>query len=177
MRLVKIKYGQWKADLVRKYTKGLCLDLGCLSRIYEGDFRGQYVGADISKGEPPPNVICDAEHLPFWPNTFDTVVAFDTIEHLNHPETCLAEISRTLRKDGLFLATTPNAISPSSWWDFTHKQHFTRSRLASLIGDTFKDFQLLQTGYPTLKFAWLRSLASMIGYADSFIVIARKDTD
>ena len=174
---MKIKYGQWKADLVRQHTKGLCLDLGCSNRIYERDFRGEYLAADISREKSPPHVICDAEHIPFRPSTFDTVVAFDIIEHLDSPGKCLAEVSLALKKEGLLLATTPNALSPSSWWDFTHKQHFTRRRLASLVGEIFKDFQILVTGYPTLKFAWLQSFASAVGYVDSFIVIARKRID
>jgi SAM-dependent methyltransferase len=145
--------------------------------MYERDFHGEYVGADLEKGKIPPHVICSAESIPFRPNTFDTIVAFDMIEHLALPGKCVSDISFALRKDGLFLATTPNAISPGSWWDFTHKQHFTRRKLASLIGQTFKQFELLSTGYPTLKFAWLRSLASTMGYADSFIIVARKDSD
>ena len=173
MRLVRIKYGEWKADLVRKHTTGLCLDVGCRNRLYEKDFRGEYIGVDASRGTPPPDVICDAEHLPFKPRTFDTIVAFDVLEHLQHPENGILEIS-TLLNEGSFLATTPNAVSPSSWWDFTHKQHFTRPTLTSLIGEAFDEFQILGIGYPTLKFGWLRSLASKLGYTDTFVILAKK---
>jgi len=174
MRLVRIKYGGWKADLIRRYTEGMCLDLGCWNRLYEKDFRGEYVGADIAIGSPPPDIICDAEHLPFRPRIFETIVAFDLLEHLGHPERTLLEISTTLIEDGSFLATTPNATSPSSWWDFTHRQHFTHRALTRLVGDVFEEFNILGTGYPTLKFAWLRSLASIVGYVDSFVIVAKK---
>ena len=174
MRLVKIKYGEWKAELVRRHTRGLCLDLGCRNRLYERDFVGEYVGADIFNGNPPPDVICDAEHLPFRPRMFNTIVAFDILEHLGHPGKCLTELSTVLRKDGLFLATTPNVMSPGSWWDFTHRQHFTRDRLTLLIDDVFEEFHISGTGYPTLKFAWLRSFASRVGYVDTFIVVAKR---
>jgi SAM-dependent methyltransferase len=174
MRLVRIKYGEWKADLVRKYTKGLCLDLGCRNRIYESDFGGEYVGADAMEGKNPPDIICDAGCLPFRANIFDTVVAFDVIEHLTFPGKCLAEIFRVLTKDGLLLATTPNMLSLSSWWDFSHRQHFTRNKLGALISLFFMDFQIFGTGFPTLKPARLRSLASALGYVDSFIIIAKK---
>jgi SAM-dependent methyltransferase len=174
MRLVRIKYGEWKADLVRSHSEGMCLDLGCRNRLYEKDFRGEYVGVDISRGNPPPDIICDAEHLPFRPRIFETIVAFDVLEHLDHPERSLLEISTALIEGGSFLATTPNAMSPSSWWDFTHRQHFTRRTLTPLIGDVFEEFNIFGTGYPTLKFAWLRSLASMVGYVDSFVIVAKK---
>jgi hypothetical protein len=67
------------------HAEGLCLDLGCRDRIYEKDFRGEYVGVDISRGGAPPDVTCDAEHLPFRPRIFQTVVAFHVVEHLDHP--------------------------------------------------------------------------------------------
>jgi SAM-dependent methyltransferase len=174
MRLVRIRYGEWKAALVRKYTAGLCLDLGCRNRLYERDFGGEYVGVDIRKGKPPPDIICDAGHLPFRPGTFKTVVALDVIEHFERPQECLFEVFRVLSRDGLFLATTPNAASPSSWWDFTHRQHFTLEALEPLTHGVFEECQIVGTGYPTLKFGWLRSLASKLGYVDSFIIIGRK---
>ncbi|MBC7926753.1 MAG: methyltransferase domain-containing protein [Bryobacteraceae bacterium] len=46
--------------------------------------------------------------LPFPPNSFDLVVAFEVIEHLEEWPRFLDEVVRVLRKDGLFVVSTPN---------------------------------------------------------------------
>lgn len=47
--------------------------------------------------------------LPMFPdNTFDLVILFDIIEHLDTPFWSLKEIYRTLRTDGKLIITTPN---------------------------------------------------------------------
>ncbi len=52
----------------------------------------------------------DIEKLPFEDSFFDVVVSFETIEHVdtNKQEKFLLEVKRTLKKDGLFVVSTPN---------------------------------------------------------------------
>lgn len=52
----------------------------------------------------------NAEKLSFPSDLFNTVVSFETIEHLQHPEAFLGEVQRVLRLDGLFFLSTPNAL-------------------------------------------------------------------
>ena len=57
--------------------------------------------------------------LPFSSDSFDTVVAFEVIEHLEDPVTFIAECARVLRPGGLFIVSTPN------------KRYYAESRAAS----------------------------------------------
>lgn len=50
----------------------------------------------------------DAEALPFPDYCFDTVVSFETIEHLTAPEKFLAELKRVLKPGGTVLLSCPN---------------------------------------------------------------------
>jgi len=50
----------------------------------------------------------DALSLPFPDVTFDVVVSFETIEHLEDFHAFLAEIKRVLRPEGVFICSTPN---------------------------------------------------------------------
>jgi SAM-dependent methyltransferase len=52
--------------------------------------------------------VMDVTNLELDDKTFDVVVAFEVIEHLQNQEKFLAEIARVLRDDGLFIISTPN---------------------------------------------------------------------
>lgn len=78
-------------------------------------------GVDISKeaisyaknNYSAPNIsfsVADIESLPFEDNFFDVVVSFETIEHVDtqKQEKFLSEVKRTLKKDGIFIVSTPN---------------------------------------------------------------------
>jgi len=68
-------------------------------------------------------VQADGEYLPFKNQTFDTVVATEVLEHVEHPEAFLKECLRVSRN--LVIGTTPNELV----WDDAHlPQHkFHRS--------------------------------------------------
>lgn len=53
-------------------------------------------------------IVHDVEQLPFENNSFDVVVSLETIEHLDHPEQFLKEISRVVRFDGQIIVSCPN---------------------------------------------------------------------
>jgi O-antigen biosynthesis protein len=53
-------------------------------------------------------VVADAAKLPFEDTSFDVVVSFETIEHLEDQTSFLKEVHRVLRPEGLFIASTPN---------------------------------------------------------------------
>ena len=52
----------------------------------------------------------NAEKLSLSSDLFNTVVSFETIEHLQNPEAFLCEVQRVLLVDGLFFLSTPNAL-------------------------------------------------------------------
>jgi SAM-dependent methyltransferase len=50
----------------------------------------------------------DLRDLPFEDDSFDVVVSFETIEHVEEPEKALAEIDRVLRPEGILVISSPN---------------------------------------------------------------------
>jgi ubiquinone/menaquinone biosynthesis C-methylase UbiE len=61
-----------------------------------------------------PNIdfrLANADKLPFKDNMFDTVLFYETIEHVEDPEKCLKEIKRVLKKDGNLIV----AMDSGNW--------------------------------------------------------------
>ena len=50
----------------------------------------------------------DATNIPIQSKSFDIVISFETIEHLNNPSTFLSECSRLLKPQGILIISTPN---------------------------------------------------------------------
>ena len=50
----------------------------------------------------------DVTHLPFADDSFDRVVSFETLEHLEEQEQLLSEFRRVLRPDGLLVISSPD---------------------------------------------------------------------
>ena len=61
---------------------------------------------NISENDEP-DVIGDANYLPFRDNSFDYVTCTETLEHISHPELTIQEIYRVLKPGGVFLLTMP----------------------------------------------------------------------
>jgi len=74
---------------------------------------------------------CDAEHLPLKDAVFDFIVAFDVLEHVQHPKSMLQESSRTLKDGGMLVLAVPNGWGPNELlWG-------TARFVARVIGLTF----------------------------------------
>ncbi len=97
----------------RGRARGRILDVAC-GAGYGTALLGA-IGADLSlealryaaRRYPAPYAAADALRLPFG-RVFDTVVSFETIEHVLDPERFVAECARVLRPGGLLLVSTPN---------------------------------------------------------------------
>lgn len=50
----------------------------------------------------------DIQQLPLADDSFDVVVSFETIEHVDDPAGALAQLRRVLRPDGLLIISSPN---------------------------------------------------------------------
>ncbi|MEY4927252.1 MAG: hypothetical protein RI894_1688, partial [Bacteroidota bacterium] len=93
--------------------KGKLYDLGCGTKPYY-DFIApcvsQYIGVDWGNTlhEQTMDVIADLNRpLPLPSNDADTVVCFQTLEHLCEPQQLLDEAYRILKPNGKILLTVP----------------------------------------------------------------------
>ncbi|MFA5029369.1 MAG: class I SAM-dependent methyltransferase [Patescibacteria group bacterium] len=58
----------------------------------------------------------DKYPLPFGDNEFETILSFETIEHVPQPQVFIKELSRILKPAGLMVLTTPNVLwEPVHW--------------------------------------------------------------
>jgi SAM-dependent methyltransferase len=82
----------------------------------------------------------DCAALPFPDASFDAVVSFETIEHIEAQATFLDEVRRVLRPDGLLVLSSPNKIEYSDRRGFANPYHLRelyRDALASLLAPRF----------------------------------------
>lgn len=82
----------------------------------------EYVGADIRPGVGV-DVVADVEQLPFEDESFGSVIALSTLEHVSRFWKGLEEIQRVLRPDGVLMLATPFYFHihdyPNDYWRFT----------------------------------------------------------
>jgi SAM-dependent methyltransferase len=80
--------------------------------------------------------------LPFESDSFDAVVSFQVIEHLDNVPVYLDEIRRVLRKGGYFICSTPNAQSRLLFfqnpWNKHHVREFTPLQLTQTVEPYFE---------------------------------------
>lgn len=98
-------------------VKGLCLNLGCGYRQYEG-----CVNIDIRE-ETKPDLVCDVmQGLPYADNSVDQIRADDFLEHLPIGKVVpvMEEIWRVLKPGGIFESSTPSTDGRGAFQDPTH---------------------------------------------------------
>jgi SAM-dependent methyltransferase len=124
--------------LAERYVSGKsAIDLGC------GAGYGTYslakvahsiMGVDLSKeavthaagSYQAPNLhfeVGNVGSLPYKDGSFEAAVSFEVIEHLEHPEELVLEAKRLLKKDGVFVVSTPNKQTYSNDRNRTNSYH------------------------------------------------------
>lgn len=108
-------------------------------QVTASDVNPDYVAACAAQGLPA--LICDARHLPFADNSFDTVTLVEVIEHIPGPDAVLAEAARIARVN--VLITVPNCERLDDLADLQltfyhlrssdHVNFFTRADLEALL--------------------------------------------
>lgn len=79
--------------------------------------------------------------LAYADNSFDCVVSFQVIEHIEDDKLFLKEINRVLKPNGLALITTPNrpmSLSRNPW----HIREYTAVELTNLAKEFFKQVEM-----------------------------------
>jgi len=109
-----------KEFLIRRYSYGKILNVGCGELYIPGA-----VNLDIDP-RCKPDVVADFHHLPFNGSSFDTVFAFDVIEHTDKPEILVNEMKRMSRPSGVIVIECDDFDVQHQNWeaDFTHKTYF-----------------------------------------------------
>jgi ubiquinone/menaquinone biosynthesis C-methylase UbiE len=139
----------------------------------------------------------NAEELSFSDEQFDAIISLHLIEHLYHPEQMLAEVKRTLKKDGIFILATPNlggigAKMMGEKWHGFRDDHVSLksadewSHLIEQSGFTLlKRSTTLFTGIPLLRIPPLGLINSALllffgsfpwNHGEAYIAVCRKNT-
>ncbi len=108
-------------DLYRRMAKatrpGKTLEIGGGTGNFKA-FVPETVSTDIQQAGWL-DVVCDAHELPFANRSFDNIVMFDVLHHLERPRLFLAEATRVLQSGGRVVLVEP-AITPISRFFYTH---------------------------------------------------------
>lgn len=84
-----------------------------------------------------PDVVADLNQpLPFRDASFDGVLAFSILEHVNDLFPVLLDIHRILRPGGVLVALVPHAASASAFTDPTHRQRLSALSFDYLVAGT-----------------------------------------
>lgn len=158
---------------LNEYEKPRVLDLACGTGIL-GAFPLAELGYDVTGVDidlrsikaataenPFPNLRFHCSDFnEFYPNaTYDVIVAGYVMEHLEHPETLMAAISRLLAPGGTAIITIPNGYGPhemEQWiyykffepWDFIYVARYLKRLLKAT---TIKKGLLGEAPWPQFK--------------------------
>lgn len=68
-------------------------------------------------------IVSDAKAIPFKNGSFDAVLSFEVIEHIDNYESYLSEVSRVLRQGGRFIISTPQKSIASPGASLSNPDH------------------------------------------------------
>ncbi len=106
-----------------------------------------YAGANISF-----QLIGDvtANPTPFHSGSFDVVISFQVIEHIEDARKYLLEIERVLKDAGILIVATPNRdtrlFPRQKPWNVFHVREYNAGTLVSLLSEFFGSVELFHLG-------------------------------
>jgi ubiquinone/menaquinone biosynthesis C-methylase UbiE len=155
-------------------TGDYCLELSKLGYDCKGaDINKEYVAAARKKGVDASEA-APGERLPFEDNSFDTVLVFEVLEHVQDPEKLLREAKRV--SAGNVLITVPDCgdraelggckLVCEHFLELDHVNFFTKADLSALLAANFPKFTV-ERGEPILIWnaglpPWLRRAVSVL---------------
>jgi ubiquinone/menaquinone biosynthesis C-methylase UbiE len=116
---------------------------------------------------------------PFANNTFDVIVSFETIEHLEEHEEMLKEFKRILKQDGLLILSTPDKEQYSEKThreNQFHKKELTLPAFEELIGKFFSNRMILGQQFISGSFIYplsLKDFKDTIEYSGNFLEVKK----
>lgn len=139
---------------------------GCPHTIERG--RHEYPGSEHS----PVEYLCShAGQLPYDDGTFEVVVSFETIEHLEDDSNFTKEICRVLQPGGVFICSSPNRtlLNPGSSRDDApfnehHVREYSKTEFVSLLRENFNIIAVYgQSGYSLTYLTLLERVSRFVG--------------
>lgn len=141
---------------VKPLLEGRILDVACGhgygSLVLAQEMDALVVGADIIRGDgavwhPPASfLLCDGHRLPFRHASFDGIVSFETIEHLQDAGLFLSDVKRVLQESGVFVLSTPNALTTKPLNGIPrnpyHRHEYDAEELREVLSGYFHDIEL-----------------------------------
>lgn len=128
--LVQRLHRRYVEAAVAEYARGRLLDVGCgqrpLINVLERHTQ-TCVGLETDRARyahgPRPEVWGSALSLPFQDRAFDTVVAFQVLEHVPEPARMVAQMARVMRPGAHLILTAPHMWGiheePEDYFRFT----------------------------------------------------------
>ena len=170
------RINQQRLRFITKYAGHRILDVGCARGDYVTFFnqRGhQAFGLDIYTHQdwfpvrPQLFIQGDAPRLPFPSQSFDTILAFEILEHIPKPDLAVQEFSRVSRNN--LIISVPNCamnedllragLVYSHWIDLSHSNFFDPESFRKILEENGFRIQVLTQINPILPdFIPLRSL-------------------
>jgi len=103
-----------KIEKSLKFCNGKLLDIGCGNKPYLDLFLGfvdEYVGLEHPSQKKrfgkAVEIYADCLNLPFAENTFDTIICFEVLEHLEDPFLFFGQVYKALKPGGYLLLSVP----------------------------------------------------------------------
>ena len=139
--------------IASEWIKGDLLEVGCgegrgisimlpLVRSYTAIDRIEPAIVGLRRKFPKAKFVCESlPPLPFSDSSFDSIVSFQVIEHIQDDVLFLKEIRRVLRSGGVALITTPNrhfSLSRNPW----HVREYTPDELKRLAVSIFENVEM-----------------------------------
>ncbi len=100
-------------EAIQKHACGKLLDIGCgikPFKQYTSKIVTEHIGLDHAEsphGSNHVDIIGLADDLPFEPDSFDTVLMTQVIEHIENPSRVFREINRILKPNGKLIVSWP----------------------------------------------------------------------
>ena len=152
------EYRRYQADLLKKYVNlnsgSKILDVGCglgglINYLDYGERYGldtlmDYFLQDFDMAKEVKWIKGRGENLPFQDDFFDLIISTNFIDHIQDPGKALAEMHRTVKKQGFLFLT----VDTFPWWvksvkmflesigkgNWGHPYAFTRNEVKKIIG-------------------------------------------
>jgi ubiquinone/menaquinone biosynthesis C-methylase UbiE len=149
-------------DFAAKNAGRSILDLGCATGEYciileemgfectGVDINPQYV--EIARKKGVNAIVAEGDDLKFEDHSFDTVLLFEVLEHVENPQNLLKEAKRVAKKNVLITVPDCGQLSELSSLGLTyehlletdHVNFFTKNDLENLISGEFKKFNVVE---------------------------------